>query len=204
MIIKYDEIMNIINNNNLLSRSYKNTLLYNIYKKMPSNEVSNLIKRLVANQVLNNATTTSNFPGSLPNPFYYKGSDLKTECEFSVTIPQYQGTFTGACFLDIQTLKLYDQITHAKIGTVTFHDYYTKSSTSQAVVNEKIIFNFDSIDNSSITAEYSFLSDDIFYPSTKINQRIIAGTGSYLNLYGYNISLEKKADNNRYISVVHN
>ena len=57
---------------------------------MPSNEVSNLIKRLVANQVLNNATTTSNFPGSLPNPFYYKGVDLKTECEFSGKIDLYK------------------------------------------------------------------------------------------------------------------
>jgi hypothetical protein len=137
-------------------------------------------------------------------PFYYKGDDINTANGYRVNLPQTQGAYQGQCFLDIQTLNLYDQATNKKIGTVSFHDYLTKSSaTSQAVVSEKIIFNFDGSNNTSLICEYSFLSDDIIYPSSSIDQRIVSGTGNYLNLYGYHIYLEKKEDGNRYISFVH-
>ena len=168
-------------------------------------EIANLVSVLVGRRVLANASTTSNFVGSLPAPFYYKGSELSSESEYSVDLVQYQGAYKGKCFLDMLTLPIYDQVTNQKIGTVTFHDYLIKSSaTSQAIVNEKLIFKFDSTDNSSITADYTFSSDDMLYPSGVLNQRIVAGTGSYLNLYGYHVVLEKRADNNRYISIVNN
>jgi hypothetical protein len=172
---------------------------------MSIDSTANLVKVLLAKKVLTNASTNSNLVNKLPDPFYYKGSDISSYNGYRVNIDQYQGVYKGSCFLDIQTIPLYDQLTNNKIGTVTFHDYLTKSVASDpAVVSEKLTFNFDSADNSSIIAEYSFLSDDITYPGGIINQRIVSGTGSYLNLYGYHSELEKRADNNRYISIVHN
>jgi hypothetical protein len=173
---------------------------------MPIDSTANLVKVLLAKKVLTNASTNSNLVNKLPEPFYYKSADFSSYNDYRINLEQYQNINEGSCFLAIQTIPLYDQLTNNKIGTVTFHDYLTKSVASDpAVVSEKLIFNFNSTDNSSIIAEYSFLSDDItIYPADIINQRIISGTGSYLNLYGYNLEVVKKADDNYYISIVHN
>jgi hypothetical protein len=169
-----------------------------------SSEVSNLVKLLVGKKVISNASITADLVPSLPNQFYYKGSDISTENDYSVDVPKWQGTYNGNCYLDIQTVPIYDVATNNKIGTVTFHDYSIKSSASPAVVSEKVIFNFNSTNNTSLTTEYSFLSDSLTYPNGLIKQRIVAGTGDYLNLFGYHVELEKRADNNRYINIVHN
>jgi hypothetical protein len=172
---------------------------------MTIDTAANLVKVLLNKKVLLNASTTSNQVNGLPEPFYYKGTDMSSCNAYRVNVDQYQGVNNGICFLDIRTVPLYDQLTNNKIGTVTFHDYLTKSFVAEtAVVSEKIIFNFDSVDNSSIIAEYSFISDDIMYQTGIFNLRIVSGTGNYLNLYGYHIKLEKKADNNRYITIIHN
>jgi len=138
---------------------------------------------------------------NLPKPFYYKGSDILTQNEYRTTIKQIQGNYCGSCIIDIQTLPLYDTVTNVEIGTCTFYDYVTKSSPSvQATVSEKIIFNFNN--NSSIITEYSFLNDDFIYPTNIINQRIVSGTGNYLNLFNCYVHIEKKPDDNRYISII--
>lgn len=171
---------------------------------MPHDQISNLVGILVSQQVISNASTTSDFVPKLPNQFYYKGSDIESLNDYSVDLPKWQGTYNGECFIDIQTVPIYDVVTNNKIGTVTFHDHSIKSSADPAVVVEKVVFNFNSTNNTSLITEYSFLSDSLSYPLGLIKQRIVSGTGDYLNLFGHHIELEKRSNNNRYVSVVHN
>jgi hypothetical protein len=173
---------------------------------MSDGTLTNLIDVLISNKVITSASTTNNFVDNLPAPFYYTDSDINTYNDYIINLTKIENAnqYEGVCIIDIMTVPIYDQVTHEKIGTVTFHDYIIKSTPVDfGIVNEKVIFKFDN-DNSSITTDHTFFSDSAIFTQGSFIQRIVSGTGKYLNLFGHHVVLEKKEDKNRYLSIVHN
>lgn len=174
---------------------------------MSDGSLINLIDALTSNKVITSAATTNSYVTSLPEPFYYTESDLKTYNNYVIDLPRVQNVnpYEGVSYIEIITIPTYDQATNKKIGTATLHNSVIKLNPDEpAIVNEKVLFIFDK-DKSSITTDHIFFSDTarFTHPGT-YNQRIISGNGQYLNLFGYHVVVEKREDKNRYVSLVHN
>lgn len=174
---------------------------------MPHDSVTNLIDVLTSNKIITSASTTNNYVNRLPEPFYYTGHDLKNYNNYIIDLPRVQNInpYEGVSYIEIITIPIYSQKTNKKIGTATLHNFVIKLNPDEpAITNEKVLFIFDE-DKSSITTDHIFFSDNARFPNPgTYSQRIISGNGQYLNLFGYHVVVEKRSDDNRYISLVHN
>ena len=164
---------------------------------------SNIVKYLIQSRVIENASVINNeLPLLIPNLFYYKNSDFSNYLD-SVVSANNLNNNNASCFISISSVPLYDSHTHNVIGHVVFNDVVTKISNNNIpTVCERITFNF--IGDTSLIADYSFMSNDLSYPTNNVSYKIVAGSGLFLNLHAYHANINISQDGIRHVKIIHN